>query len=145
MKQETAIGGLTDSDSFVFDHTFLVERGCPADMLPILRRRTLKVCLVGSSKFIETHIYVMRTLTLCGCIVIPMGLYGHVEMIDMGGNVKRMLDMLHLDKIDVADAVFVVNPGTDECPAGYIGESTANEIKYAQEKRKFLMFLKAPR
>jgi hypothetical protein len=74
MSQEIKIGDLTDSDSFLFDQTFLVERGCPVDMLPLVRRRTLKVCLVGSSRFMDTHVEVLRTLTLCGCIVLPMGL-----------------------------------------------------------------------
>ena len=32
---------------------------------------------------------------------------------------------MHLRKIDMADEIFVVNPG------GYIGESTAREISYA--------------
>jgi hypothetical protein len=141
MSQEIKIGDLTDSDSFLFDQTFLVERGCPVDMLPLVRRRTLKVCLVGSSRFMDTHVEVLRTLTLCGCIVLPMGLYGHWEMLDMDGPVKKMLDMLHLDKIDVSDAVFVVNPPTAARPKGYIGESTANEIRYAQENLKLIMYL----
>jgi hypothetical protein len=138
MSKEIRTGELTDEDSFLFDQTFLVERGCPASMLPLVRRRTLKVCLVGSSRFMDTHVEVLRTLTLCGCIVIPMGMYGHREGLDMSGPVKKMLDMLHFDKIDLADAVFVVNPG------GYVGQSTSNEIKYAQENLKFVMYLEAP-
>lgn len=39
---------------------------------------------------------------------------------------KEGLDVLHLRKIDLADAVFVVDPG------GYIGESTSREIAYAE-------------
>lgn len=135
MNKEIKIGELTDADSFIIDWSFLFERGIPAHMLPILRRRTLKICLVGSSKFMDAHIMVMRKLTLCGCIVLPMGLYGHREMLDMGGPVKKMLDMLHFDKIDVSDAIFVVNPG------GYIGSSTSNEIHYARKTGKRVMYL----
>ena len=36
-----------------------------------------------------------------------------------------MLDDMHLNKIDMADEIFVINTG------GYIGESTAWEISYA--------------
>lgn len=38
---------------------------------------------------------------------------------------KEMLDDMHFSKIDMADEIFVVNPG------GYVGESTAREIGYA--------------
>ena len=41
-----------------------------------------------------------------------------------------MLDALHLRKIDLADWVLVINPG------GYIGESTAREIRYARQMEK---------
>lgn len=40
--------------------------------------------------------------------------------------VKEQLDELHLRKIDLADAILVVNRN------GYIGESTAREILYAR-------------
>lgn len=40
------------------------------------------------------------------------------------------MDELHLRKIDLADRVFVMNPG------GYIGESTRAEIKYANSLGK---------
>ena len=43
---------------------------------------------------------------------------------------KALLDELHLRKIDLADAMFVVDPG------GYIGESTTREIGYARSTGK---------
>ena len=43
---------------------------------------------------------------------------------------RQFLDELHLRKIDLADAVFVVDPG------GYIGESTTREIAYARSTGK---------
>lgn len=36
----------------------------------------------------------------------------------------------HLKKIDISNAIYVVNPG------GYIGESTKQEIEYAESKGK---------
>ncbi len=51
--------------------------------------------------------------------------------------VAEQMDELHLRKIDLADRVFVVNPG------GYIGESTRREIEYAKQHGKRIMFLEA--
>ncbi len=44
--------------------------------------------------------------------------------------VANHMDTLHLKKIDMSDEVFVVNFD------GYIGESTRNEIKYAENLGK---------
>ena len=43
----------------------------------------------------------------------------------------------HWKKIDVSDAIFVVNVG------GYVGESTRNEINYALEKGKEVIYLES--
>lgn len=42
---------------------------------------------------------------------------------------------MHKRKIDMADAIYVINVG------GYIGESTRSEIEYAQSKGKKVIFL----
>jgi hypothetical protein len=47
----------------------------------------------------------------------------------------ELLDILHKKKIDMSDAIFVVNKG------GYIGSSTKSEIDYAKAKGKELLFL----
>ncbi|WP_460734544.1 hypothetical protein [Nocardioides ginkgobilobae] len=47
---------------------------------------------------------------------------------------KRVLDELHLRKIDLADRVLVVDPG------GYVGGSTAREIAYARAAGKVVGF-----
>ena len=49
-----------------------------------------------------------------------------------------MLDDIHKRKIDMADAIYVINRG------GYIGESTKSEIKYALEHNKPVMLMEAP-
>ena len=41
-----------------------------------------------------------------------------------------MLDEMHLAKIDMADEIFVINPG------GYVGQSTSREIAYARSRGK---------
>lgn len=83
------------------------------------------VCLCGSTKFKEAYEKAMRNETLKGYIVLTVGLFGHLEGLDMDGPTKKMLDKLHLRKIDLADEILVLNVG------GYIGSSTKNEIQYA--------------
>lgn len=88
------------------------------------------VTLCGSSKFQKQHEEAQKQETLLGKIVIPMGMYGHHEGLDMDGPVKRMLDELHLRKIDISTEIFIVNPG------GYVGDSTFREICYACDHGK---------
>ncbi len=63
-----------------------------------------------------------------------MGLFGHSgddevwDGMDEGtlSKTKEMLDDMHKRKIDMADAIYVINVG------GYICESTRSEIEYAE-------------
>jgi cell division protein FtsB len=48
---------------------------------------------------------------------------------------KAQLDELHMRKIDLADQVYVLNVD------GYIGQSTRNEIAYAQALGKPIEYL----
>lgn len=52
--------------------------------------------------------------------------------------IKERLDLLHLDKIDLADELLVVNPGR------YIGDSTRREITYAAGLGKPIRYLVPP-
>ena len=92
------------------------------------------ITLCGSTRFKEDFERVNRELTLAGNVVISVGCFGH-----SGDSIteeqKIMLDDIHKQKIDMADAIFVINKG------GYIGESTKNEIKYAQEHNKDIIFM----
>ncbi len=95
------------------------------------------VCLCGSTRFKEAFIAANRSETLAGRIVLSVGLFGHEEGMDMSGSVKAQLDELHKRKIDLADEILVLNV------AGYIGESTQSEIKYAREKGKLVRWLES--
>lgn len=96
------------------------------------------VTLCGSTRFKDEFIETQKKLTLEGNIVISVGLFGHSgddevwDGMDEGtlSRTKEMLDDMHKRKIDMADSIFVINPG------GYIGESTRSEIKYAIEHGK---------
>jgi hypothetical protein len=52
-----------------------------------------------------------------------------------GKTAKKELDRLHFDKIKLADVVYVINED------GYIGESTQNEIEYAKELDKRIIYM----
>jgi hypothetical protein len=100
--------------------------------------RPIIVCLCGSSRFKDAFIAANRSETLAGKIVLSIGMFGHDEGLDMAGPVKKMLDELHMRKIDLSDEVLVLNVGN------YIGESTGRELRYAKEQGKRIRFLEAP-
>ena len=94
------------------------------------------ITLCGSTRFKEQYIAEEKRLTLEGNIVISVGLFGHSGDPEVYENDnKKMLDDMHLRKIDLADEIFVINPG------GYIGESTSREISYAIETGKNVKYL----
>lgn len=85
------------------------------------------ITLCGSTKFKDQYLEVQKRLTLEGNIVISVGLFGHSGDDEVWSEgTKVMLDDMHKCKIDMADEIFVINVG------GYIGESTCNEIAYAE-------------
>jgi hypothetical protein len=88
------------------------------------------VCLCGSTKFKAAFREAEAAYALNGCIVLSVGLFGHADGIALTAEDKARLDELHKRKIDLADMVRVLNVG------GYIGESTASEIAYAQAHGK---------
>lgn len=94
------------------------------------------ITLCGSTRFKEEFLRVQKDLTLKGWIVISVGLFGHSgddEVWTEG--TKEMLDDMHKRKIDMAEAIFVINVG------GYIGSSTRSEIEYAKSKGKIVLYL----
>ena len=98
------------------------------------------VCLCGSTKFADAYQQAMMQQTLAGKIVLTVGCMTQSDgdLIKAGvitEGVKVALDVLHKQKIYMADEVFVLNVG------GYIGESTRSEIEYAQKHRKQIFYL----
>ena len=104
------------------------------------------VTLCGSTRFRDEYMEAQKKLTLEGCIVISVGLFGHSgdrevwENMDEGTltRTKQMLDDMHKRKIDMADEIFVINVG------GYIGSSTSSEIEYAKAHGKAVRYLEEP-
>lgn len=87
------------------------------------------ITLCGSTKFKDEFINAQKKLTLDGNIVISVGLFGHSGDV-ITDDQKAMLDDMHKRKIDMADEIFIINPG------GYIGSSTRSEIEYALNNNK---------
>lgn len=129
------------------------------------------VTLCGSTRFKELFIQINKILTMKGHIVLSVGMFGHSELSSeemKGGEIKKNLDTLHFRKIELGDCIFVIDGPRKYCTkcqeykeplstypwmcpkAGidhtielrpYIGESTNNEIAYAQALKKNVFYL----
>ena len=93
------------------------------------------VTLCGSTRFKDEFLEVQKQLTLQGHIVLSVGLFGHADDVQLTQEEKIRLDNLHKEKINMSDAIYVINPG------GYIGESTYSEIDWANRMKKKIFFL----
>lgn len=100
------------------------------------------VTVCGSSRFRDEILAAVASLTAAGYLVISLGLFGHTDLPDLnwetdGSDLKLMLDAMHRQKITMADAVLVVDPG------GYVGESTRREVEYARRLGKQVYYRSA--
>lgn len=87
------------------------------------------VTICGSTRFRSEMADANRRLTLAGYVVLAPGVFAH-DGDEITEAQKDALDELHFRKIDLADEIYVVNPG------GYVGESTRLEISYARRTGK---------
>lgn len=83
------------------------------------------VTICGSMRFFPQMMELAAELTRQGVIVLAP--FAVVPQDEQDGELKEMLDRLHIEKIGMSDRVMVV---TDEY--GYIGESTIREVWYAE-------------
>jgi hypothetical protein len=98
------------------------------------------ITLCGSTRFEAEFAEVNQRLTLDGCVVISLGTF---SLPDLPGDdwtadrsdLKERLGALHLQKIRMADEVYIPDPG------GYVGESTRREIAYATSLGKPVRYL----
>lgn len=96
--------------------------------------------LCGSTRFPTAFALANMHLSMLGHVVIGLGMLGHADdppgarflTADGDENTpgKQGLDQLHYRKIDLSDAIYVVNV------ARYVGSSTRREITYAQSRGK---------
>jgi hypothetical protein len=90
------------------------------------KSRPLIVCLCGSTKFKALYFQANKDETYAGKIVLSVGFFGHADKEPLTEKTKEFLDLLHLEKIRLADEVLILDYD------GYIDKSTSREIAYAQ-------------
>lgn len=74
------------------------------------------VVLCGSTKFKDLFESENFRLTSEGRVVLSVGRYGHLDGLDMGGELKKKLDELHFRKIELADRAHIINAKQAWCP-----------------------------
>ena len=95
----------------------------------------------------------MKIITICGSLKFENEMKNVSEKLALEGNcvlsviyptkekekyTKEEIEILgkeHLKKIDISNAIFVINKN------GYIGESVRNEIEYAKNQNKEIIYL----
>jgi len=98
------------------------------------------VTLCGSGRFEEYFKKWNEALSLAGHIVFTTSVYpsfkdGNKEWYTK--NEKRILDLIHFGKIDISEAILILNAYS------YIGDSTLNEIEYAKIRGKEVFALES--
>lgn len=95
------------------------------------------VTICGSMRFKAEQKIIAEKLELENRWVVIQCIYGdeNRNYKSYTSNEIEILSKLHKAKIDISDAIFVVNIG------GYIGESTTNEINYATKTGKEVIYL----
>ena len=96
------------------------------------RRKVVTLC--GSVRFWDKIQELYEKLELENKYAV-IGITPHVMNRNFTEDEEDLLDELHRIKIDLADAIYVVNVN------GYIGKSTREEIEYAEQKGKEIMYL----
>lgn len=120
------------------------EAGKAAEQAIRDREEALKrpkiVCLCGSTKFKQQFIEANFVFTMAGDIVLTVGWFSHADGVIYTPSEaeKTKLDELHLRKIEMADEIYVINVG------GYVGESTAREIRHAASLGKIITWAEVP-
>jgi len=92
----------------------------------------LVITLCGSARFRSEIDEVVKKSTLQGHQVFTIE---NLEGVEITKEIEAMLARSHRKKIDLSDAIYVINVN------GYIGASASDEIEYAKSKGKEIMYL----
>ena len=92
-----------------------------------------------------------KVITMCGSVKFIEEINAHAERLELEGNCVLSIipptrgnysledfdtfGAMHYQKIDMSDAIFVVNVN------GYIGNSVRSEIEYAENLKKEIIYL----
>lgn len=95
----------------------------------------MKLCLIGSSRFLDLYLRANKELTLEGHIVYSIATVSSSAGEELPEEQKTVLDLVHLRKITESEAVVLI---TDS--SGYYGTSTKRELLWARvlERRIFV-------
>lgn len=96
-----------------------------------MTNKVITIC--GSMRFSKEMIEIAEQLELKECYAVIQCVYSVSNNKISESDIER-LNSIHRKKIDISDAIYVVNIG------GYIGETTAIEIKYALDHGKEVIY-----
>ncbi len=100
--------------------------------------RSKIITLCGSMRFLDQLHQLAEQLSLReDCVVLTP--IPHVLEAPLTPQQQARLAAQHRARIDLSDAIYVVDPG------GYIGSAVASEIAYALEKGKEIFYLEPPK
>lgn len=91
------------------------------------------ITLCGSMKFKDKMIAIAGELELEGNVVIQCVYFKNDKT--LSDTELNLLSQLHYKKIEISDAIYVVNV------AGYIGDAVKKEIEYARSLHKEVLSL----
>ena len=91
------------------------------------------ITICGSMRYSKEMMKISEELELKQGYAVIQCVY-NVDGLKYEGIDASILDKIHRKKIDISDAIYVVNVD------GYIGSSTKNEIEYATETGKEVMY-----
>lgn len=92
------------------------------------------ITMCGSFKFISKIMEETERLTIEGNCVLSI-IYETKKRETYSDVDCKLFEQLHFQKIEMSDAIFVVNVN------GYIGDATRKEIEYAKSLNKEIMYL----
>ena len=92
------------------------------------------VTICGSMKYKNIMLEKALELELNNKYVVLQPVYG-IANYKYTDNDKTLLSEIHFNRIDMSDAIYVINVD------GYIGESTRKEIEYAKKFGKEVIYL----
>lgn len=95
------------------------------------------ITMCGSLKFMKQMMIEAERLEFEGSCVLNVICPTKADKDVYTEEQLKILGKMHKIRIDLSDAIFVVNVG------GYIGNQTKNEIEYATQKGKEIIYLES--
>lgn len=93
------------------------------------------ITICGSTRFKQAWLDAMKLLEQEGSASFQVGSFMHADDEEISEEQKIFFDYIHKRKIRISDGIYVLNVG------GYIGNSTASEIRYAKSLGKQVRYL----